>query len=45
MDDVSYRGISLSAEYTVAEDEKMIFCTPCARMASHRVIVEPRLLS
>ena len=45
VEEVSYSGMSLSEEYTVADDEKMIFLTLCARIASHRVIVEPRLLS
>ena len=30
-------------EYTVAEEEKTIFFTPCLPMTLHRVMVEPRL--
>ena len=41
----SRRGMVLSPEYTVAEEEKTMFFTPCSRIVSQRTTVEYRLLS
>jgi hypothetical protein len=41
---LSSTGIVLSGEYTVADEEKRIFFTPCAAIVWQRWMVVPRLL-